>query len=139
MENNNARSLCDSDQSHNDLHHPDGRPYIPYEWVSGGHCVVCKLPFSGPHLASAVTCGDTCRKRLQRIRAREKKAMSRAMSELQIMRAGIKRRERTPEFIAELNRLKGEINDLLLLAGDSEQLAKRDMMEGLQKYTIPYP
>lgn len=135
MENPNARSLCDTSTSQTDLQHLKslyGDDYIPYEWVFGGQCAVCKKPFEGMHLLSQVTCGDTCRKRLQRLRQREKEAMAKVMSELQIMRGGIKRKERLPEFINELNRLKGEINDLLLLAGDSDQKSKHEMMQGLK-------
>lgn len=129
MENPNSRSLRDTAMSQTDLHSMYGENYIPYEWTSGGHCVVCQLPFSGPHLLSAKTCSDTCRKRLQRIRQREKQAWLRAMNELQTIRAGIKRKERVPEFIAELNRLKGELNDLLLLAGDPDELGRLGMLQ----------
>jgi predicted nucleic acid-binding Zn ribbon protein len=128
MDNLNGRSLRDTAWSQTDLQNK----YGPYEWVFGGECVVCRKPFEGRHLLSAKTCGDTCRKRLQRIRQSEKKAMANAMRELQIIRAGIKRNERLPEFVEELKRLKGGINDLLLLAGDGEQLSKRQMLEGLK-------
>ena len=120
METPNSRSVRDQAMSHNDL-----ETYVPYEWTSGGHCVVCGLPFSGPHLLSAKTCGDACRKRLQRLRQKEKQAWLRAMTELQTIRAGIKRKERIPEFIGELNRLRGEIDDLLHLAGDESEKSRR--------------
>jgi predicted nucleic acid-binding Zn ribbon protein len=126
MDTTESRSLRDTALSQTDLQNK----YGPYEWVFGGECVVCRKPFEGMHLRSAKTCGDTCRKRLQRIRQNEKKAMANAMRELQTIRAGIKRNERLPECIEELKRLKGEINDLLLLAGDSEQVSKYQMVEG---------
>lgn len=134
-DNTETRSFSDHSMSQTDLERMRsiyGESYTPYEWVFGGQCAVCKKPFEGMHLLSQVTCGDTCRKRLQRQRQREKEAMIKVMSEPQLIRGAIKRKERIPEFISELNRLKGEINDLLLLAGDSDQKSKHEMMQGLK-------
>jgi len=126
MENTNTRSLCDIAVSHNDL--PDN--YIPYEWVTGGECAVCRKPFEGMHLLSQKTCGPSCRKRLQRLRASEAEVYSRIMSQFQIMRGGIKRRENVQQSIEQLKELKAQINDLLQLAGDDEELSRRTMLEG---------
>lgn len=43
------------------------------------------------------------------------------MYELGKIGDSIKRKERVPDFIGDLKRLRLEINDLLLLAGDIEQ------------------
>jgi len=52
------------------------------------------------------------------------------MSQFQIMRGGIKRRENVQQSIEQLKELKAQINDLLQLAGDDEELSRRTMLEG---------
>lgn len=119
IKNNNSRSVCDKTGSHRDR---------PYEWIEGGACLICGKPFTGLHLASKQTCSPKCRKQLQRDRAEIEQAFTLAMSELQKLRRTINRRERVPVTIDELQRLKGEINDLLLLAGDSDAVARNQML-----------
>jgi len=50
------------------------------------------------------------------------------MYELAKIRDSIKRKERMPEFIADLKYLKREIDDLLHLAGDTEVVALYSML-----------
>ena len=45
------------------------------------------------------------------------------------MRDGIKRGESLDKYRGQLNHLRGEINDLLLLAKDPDAMAKREMLE----------
>lgn len=74
------------------------------------------------------TCSDKCRKAAQRRREAARLALPLAMYELGKMRDSIKRKERVPDFIADLKRLKGEINDLLLLAGDIDAVERNAML-----------
>jgi hypothetical protein len=64
------------------------------------------------------TCSPACRKKRQRRQQQARLALPLAMYELGKIRDSIKRKEGVPEFIADLKRLRGEIDDLLLLAGD---------------------
>ncbi len=136
METTNNRSLRDDDQSQTDLEHIKllyGEDYIPYEWVDGGECVICRKPFEGRHLLSKITCGPKCRKRLQRLRQQETLAFPLAMHELQMMCGAIKRREKLERNISDLKRLKAEIDDLLHLAGDKEIVKRREMLANYQR------
>lgn len=108
--------------------------YIPYEFTEGGRCSECKKPFEGLHLVSKTTCSPKCRKRRERRQKEAHAAWILALHELGKMRDSIKRGETLDDFKAQLQRLKGEINDLLLLAGDEDALAKRQMLEGLHKH-----
>jgi hypothetical protein len=51
------------------------------------------------------------------------------MYELGKIRDSIKRRERVPDFVEDLKRLKAEINDLLLLAGEREAMERQQMLQ----------
>lgn len=74
------------------------------------------------------TCSSTCRKKRQRRREQAKLAFPLAMYELGKIRDSIKRKERVPDFIADLNRLKAEINDLLVLAGEIDAVERNAML-----------
>lgn len=67
------------------------------------------------------TCSPACRKKRQRRQQQARLAQPLAMHELGKIRDSIKRRERVPDFIADLKYLRQEINDLLLLAGEIDQ------------------
>lgn len=131
-----ARSVCDADQSHTDLeinvtplsHRALDSEYQPYEWTTGGACSECKQPFEGMHLVSKTTCSGKCRKRRERRQKEAYAAHIMVLHELAKIRDSLKRRENIGEFIPQLQRLKGEINDLLLLAGDREALEKQQML-----------
>lgn len=89
------------------------------------YCSECKHnPVSG----KALFCSPKCRKAAQRRREAARLALPLAMYELGKIRDSIKRKERVPDFIADLKRLKGEINDLLLLAGDIDAVERNAML-----------
>ena len=89
------------------------------------YCCECKRkPVDG----KALFCSAGCRKRAQRRKHNARLALPLAMYELGKIRDSIKRRERLPDFISDLNRLQAEIFDLLHLAGDEEEMARRDML-----------
>ncbi|MBI1278187.1 MAG: hypothetical protein GC179_08675 [Anaerolineaceae bacterium] len=75
-----------------------------------------------------ITCSPACRKKRQRRQEQARLALPLAMYELGKIRESIKRKERVPDFIADLNRLKAEINDLLLLAGDIDSVERNAML-----------
>lgn len=96
------------------------------------NCTECKQPlplYRDGRTPKRVTCSPKCRKRRERRMKDQHSAYILALHELQKMRDGIKRREQLADFREQLNRLKGEINDLLLLAGDGDALARRQMLE----------
>lgn len=102
---------------------------VNWEYTTGGRCEECKQPFEGKHLVSKTTCGPKCRKRRER---RQKDAYSAhvvIVMELQKLRDAIKRGETIPDYLAQLQRIKSEVNDLLLLARDPDALSKHEMME----------
>ncbi|MBI5671262.1 MAG: hypothetical protein HZC41_24970 [Chloroflexi bacterium] len=102
---------------------------IPYEWTTGGKCSECGKPFEGMHLLSKTTCSPKCRKRRERRQKEAHAAWIGALHELQKIRDAIKRDEDIEHHRECLNRLKGEINDLLLLAKDTEAMERRAMLE----------
>ncbi len=89
------------------------------------YCIECK---HNRAVANQSYCGATCRKRAQRRREQVKLALSLAMYELGKIRDTIKRREYVIDPVADLKRLKAEINDLLLLAGDKDEMARVQML-----------
>lgn len=103
--------------------------YVPWEHTTGGECSECRKPFEGLHLVSKTTCSPKCRKRRERRQKDAHSAYILALHELGKIRDSLKRRENVEDFIPQLQRLKGEINDLLLLAGEADALAKREMLE----------
>lgn len=102
--------------------------YVAWEHTTGGKCSECGKPFEGLHLVIKVTCGPACRKRRERRQKNQSEAWMIALSEMQKMRDGIKREESLETFRGQLHRLKGEIQDLLLLAKDADAVALRDML-----------
>ncbi len=96
------------------------------------YCIECKHQ---PAVENQSYCGATCRKRAQRRREQVKLALPLAMHELSKIRDTIKRREYVIDPIADLKRLKAEINDLLLLAGDSEERARVQMLNDRARVT----
>ncbi len=102
---------------------------MEYKWTSGGKCSECGEPFEGMHLASKTTCGPKCRKKRERRRQLARLAFPLAMYELSKIRDSLKRREDIEKFTEDLKRLKAEIGDLLLLAGEADAVAKREMFE----------
>ena len=85
-------------------------------------CTECRKSCAG------ITCSVKCRKHRQRRKAEARMAMSLAIFELSKIRDSLKRREDVPKFIGDLNRLKSEVNDLLLLAGDTDAVNKHQML-----------
>lgn len=81
-------------------------------------CSECRKELDRYTRSDIETCGSTCRKRRERRQAKAARAFPRAMYELGQIRDGLKRRERVPDYVAELQRLKQEVNDLLVLAGE---------------------
>lgn len=100
-----------------------------YEYVTGGRCSECRKEFEGLHLASKTTCSAKCRKRRERRQKEAESAWVVILRELGNMRDAIKRGESVPEYIEKLHRVRGEINDLLLLAKDPDAVAKQQMLE----------
>lgn len=103
-------------------------PNTPYgtELSHTRYCSECKvMPIEG----RAITCSARCRKERQRRKQKARLAMPLAMHELFKIQDSLKRREDVEMFMADLQRLKAEINDLLLLAGEKDALAKREMFE----------
>lgn len=103
--------------------------YVAWEYTTGGQCSECKTPFEGMHLVSKTTCSPKCRKRRERRQKDAQSAWILALHELGKIRDSLKRREDVEQFIPQLQRLKGEINDLLLLAGEADAISKREMLE----------
>lgn len=91
-------------------------------------CSECKKSMPGD--AQRVTCSDKCRKRRERRQKDQHSAYIMALHELQKMRDGIKRGETVKDYRDQLIRLKDEINDLLLLANESNAVARREMLSG---------
>ena len=99
-------------------------------YLTNRKCSECGAPIDGWDRGDRTTCGPRCRKARQRRQAQAKKAFSLAMAELAKIRDSLKRREQVDSFKSELQRLKAEINDLLLLAGDEDAKARQEMLEG---------
>jgi len=94
------------------------------------YCSECKKEISD----KATTCSATCRKHRQRRKAEAKANFNRMFWYLEVYRRAIKDNlisEKTA--IAELIRIKDEINDLLLLANEENAKARVAMMEGLRR------
>lgn len=90
------------------------------------YCIECKSkPVTGE---KQICCSAKCRKKRQRRIEQARLALPLAMYELGKIRDSIKRKECVPDFIADLKRLKGEINDLLLLAGDIDAVERNAML-----------
>jgi predicted nucleic acid-binding Zn ribbon protein len=102
---------------------------MDYEWVTGGECIVCRKPFEGMHLKSRKTCSPKCRKRLERRLKAADEATNQIMRYLGLIRASIKARDNHAKRIDDLNYIRNEINDLLHLAQDYQEMARRDMLE----------
>jgi len=103
------------------------------------YCSECKEPLPKYCRIDQITCSPKCRKRRDRRQEQARLALPLAMYELGKIRDSIKRRERVPDFIADLKRLKDEVNDLLLLAGDEEAMRRREMMEEHARKTLFNP
>lgn len=101
--------------------------------VTRHNCSECRKPCVGEKL----TCSDKCRKRRQRRQRDARAAHHMVMFELGKIRDSLKRRETVPKFIADLQRLKAEINDLLLMAGDEDALNRHTMLtEAARKRSV---
>lgn len=87
-------------------------------------CSECRNPIK----PEAVTCSAKCRKRRERRQKDQHSAYIMALHELQKMRDGIKRGETIKDYRQQLNRLKDEINDLLLLVKDPDAVERREML-----------
>jgi hypothetical protein len=116
-----SRSVCDWSTSQTDRQE--------YEWIEGGRCSECKKEFEGLHLASKTTCSAKCRKRRERRQKDSESAWVVVLQEMGKMRDGIKRGESLEKYLDQLRRIRGEVNDLLLLAKDPDARAKREMLE----------
>lgn len=75
-----------------------------------------------------ITCSPKCRKAKQRRMQQARLAHPLAMYELGKIRDSIKRRERVPDFIADLKHLRQEIDDLLYMAGDISTFERYNML-----------
>jgi len=103
----------------------DKFPHVEFSVTGHGHnCSECRKPCEGEKL----TCSDKCRKRRNRRQRDARTAIHLAMFELGKIRDSLKRRETVPRFIGDLNRLKAEINDLLLMAGDPDAVGRHEML-----------
>lgn len=121
---NNSRSVCDIDPSHTDR---------PHEWITGGRCSECRKEFEGWHLSTKTTCSTKCRKRRERRQKDAESAWVVVLQEMAKMRDGIKRGESLEKYRAQLNRIRDEAGDLLLLAKDPDMMAKREMLESRER------
>ena len=92
------------------------------------HTAVC-LECRGPAPDGQATCGQKCRQRRSRRRRRQRTAWIVVMRELSDMRDGIKRRENLAEFREQLIHLAAEVKDLQHLAGDEDEVSRRQMLE----------
>lgn len=93
-------------------------------------CSECRTPTNG------ITCSTKCRKRRQRRRHEVQSAFPLVMSEMGKIRDSVKRREDLAQLIEQLKRIKGEVNDLLLMAGDQDAVNRHTMVsEILRKRT----
>lgn len=97
-------------------------------------CIECGKELERWHSRQQLTCSAKCRKRRERRQKDQQSAHTLAMRELQKMRDGIKRGEELERYREQLMRLRDEINDLLLLAKDADQLAKREMLEARARW-----
>lgn len=91
-------------------------------------CTECKNELPGSYRDKRVTCSPKCRKRRERRQKDAHSAWILAMHELQKMRDSIKRGEQVLEMRDQLLRLKDEINDLLLLANESNAVQRRSFL-----------
>ena len=74
-------------------------------------------------------CSDSCRVNWHRRADSLNHAIDRAMSNLQTVRSSVKRHpDLMPALLPRLNRLKDEINDLLLLCRDPERQQLMNML-----------
>jgi uncharacterized protein YdcH (DUF465 family) len=90
-------------------------------------CTECRneLPDCGDsRRATRVTCSAKCRKRRERRQKDAHSAWILAQHELQKMRDSIKRGEQVVDLRNQLIRLRDEINDLLLLANESNAVQR---------------
>jgi len=113
--------ICDTDQSQNNM----DRESV----TQLSHVRMCEECKRNPVTGRAKTCGTTCRKRRERRQKEASAASIMALHELGKIRDSLKRREMRSKLILDLRRLKDEINDLLLLAGDTEALSRQQMLE----------
>jgi hypothetical protein len=92
-------------------------------------CVECGKELDRWHNRLQLTCSPKCRKRRARRQKDQQSSHVVVMLELQKMRDGIKRGEELVRYREQLQYLKNEINDLLLLAKDPDSIASREMLE----------
>lgn len=92
-------------------------------------CSECKKPLSPRAKSGALTCSDKCRKRRERRQKLQHAVWIDAMHALVEIRDAIKRGEDIEHHISSLNRLKEEINDLLVLAGEQNAIERLAMFE----------
>jgi hypothetical protein len=97
------------------------------------YCSECREELPAYCRIDQTTCIPKCRKARERRQKQARLALPLAMYELGKIRDSIKRHERVPDFINDLKRLKAEINDLLLLAGDTESMERREMIESIAR------
>lgn len=90
-------------------------------------CTECREPCKG------ITCSMKCRKRRERRQREARTAHAVVMHELSKIRVSLKRRENVTKLADDLKRLKGEINDLLLLAGDADAMNKHLMLTDISR------
>lgn len=102
--------------------------------TSPGHtsrvCSECKKPLQS---GAAVTCSAKCRKRRERRQKDQHAAWVMALHHLSQIRDALKRGEDIAHHQACLIRLKDEIYDLLVLAGDKDMLARLDMLNARRR------
>jgi len=92
-------------------------------------CIECGKELERWQNLKQITCSAKCRKRRERRQKDQQSAHVVVMLELQKMRDGIKRGEELVRYREQLQYLKNEINDLLLLARDPDAMAAREMLE----------
>lgn len=103
--------------------------------IQGGRCSECgsTVGFTEWHYDTKTTCSANCRKQRERRQKNARSAWVVVIRELQPVRDAIKRGEDLPEYRQQLQRLKGEINDLLMLAKDTDTMEARAMLESRKR------
>ena len=95
-------------------------------------CEMCGKEIEWHRRGDTKFCGQNCRKAYSRRKDKVKHGGDAAMSGLQELRLVIKKyADLRPDVIAQLNYLKGEINDLLHLAGDQDTMERVAMLNDM--------
>jgi len=86
---------------------------VDFEWIEGGHCIICNKPFEGMHLASKKTCGNTCRQKLYRYGERVENVYWQMVEGIKFYQMTIGIDELNAGTIEKLENLQNRIANLL--------------------------